>query len=85
MKKIMLLFAATLLSVSCLFASVPTPAPTGDNIKVEVISESEGEEFKECKIRIKGTYDGKEIDVTVTVEADNCAVAAGELLKAFAQ
>lgn len=36
---------------------------------------------KECKITIKGTYDGKVIDVNVTVQADNCAKAAGELLK----
>jgi len=40
---------------------------------------------RSCSIRIKGTYDGKPIDVTVTVEADNCAVAAGQLLKEFAK
>ncbi len=41
--------------------------------------------LKTCTIRINGTYDGKEIDVTITVEADNCAVAAGKLLKEFAK
>jgi hypothetical protein len=39
--------------------------------------------FKECDIKIKGTFDGKKIDLVVTVEADNCAVAAGDLLKTF--
>jgi antitoxin component YwqK of YwqJK toxin-antitoxin module len=39
--------------------------------------------FIPCDIRIKGTYNGKKIDVTVTVEADNCAKAAGALLKEF--
>ena len=54
-----------------------------DDLKMETISENS--EFKECRIRISGTYDGKKIDVTVTVEADNCATAAGDLLKAFAK
>ena len=35
-----------------------------------------------CTIRISGTYDSKEININITVEAENCAKAAGELLKA---
>ncbi|MCC1484422.1 hypothetical protein [Winogradskyella immobilis] len=38
--------------------------------------------FEECNIKIKGTFNGKPIDVVVTVEADDCAVAAGKVLKA---
>jgi hypothetical protein len=37
---------------------------------------------KECTVTIKGTYDGKPINVTVTFQADNCAEGAGKLLKA---
>lgn len=75
------MFAVCLFSVGSLLAS-PSPS-IADNVKVEILSEREVESFKECKIRISGTYNGKPLDVTITVEADNCAVAAGELLKSF--
>lgn len=39
--------------------------------------------LKPCPIKIQGTYDGKKIDIIVTVEANNCAKAAGALLKEF--
>lgn len=40
---------------------------------------------KTCTIRITGTYENKQIDVYVTVEAENCAEAAGSLLRAYAK
>jgi type 1 fimbria pilin len=81
MKKLVFLFAVCLFSTASLFA---TTSKTQENdIKVEILSVNEDD--KECNIRISGTYDGKKIDVTVTVEAENCAVAAGELLKAYAK
>jgi len=39
------------------------------------------EEVPTCHIVIKGSYDSKPIDVNVTIQADNCAKAAGQLLK----
>lgn len=36
---------------------------------------------KECTVTIKGTYDGKAIDIVVTFQADNCAEGAGKVLK----
>lgn len=36
-----------------------------------------------CTITIKGKYGDTPVDLTITVEADNCARAAGEFLKAF--
>ena len=82
MKKIVGVIAVFLFSTLSLFAA---PAAISENaVKVEILQESDVE-FKKCDIRISGTYDGKKIDVTVTVEADNCAVAAGELLKAYAK
>jgi hypothetical protein len=35
-----------------------------------------------CTITIKGTYNGTAVDISVTVQADNCAKAAAEVLKA---
>jgi len=82
MKKIVVVFAVCLFSTVSLLAA---PSVTvADKVDIEILTNNETE-FKECKIRISGTYDGKKIDVTVTVEADNCAVAAGELLKAYAK
>lgn len=54
-----------------------------DNNKILANEKSTEFDFKECPIKIKGTYDGKPIDITITVEAENCAVAAGALLKEF--
>ena len=48
-----------------------------------VTSVSEDLSPKSCTIRIKGEYGGTPIDVYVTVEADNCAEAAGTLLKTY--
>jgi hypothetical protein len=77
MKKVILLIAFVF--AANVFAS--------DNvIKIQKTSISEKLiDFKECVIKIKGTYGGEQIDVNVTVEADNCAVAAGKMLKAFAK
>jgi len=47
--------------------------------------DSFNKEFKESEIKIKGTFEGKKIDVVVTVEAENCAKAAGSLLKGFTE
>jgi hypothetical protein len=58
------------LSVSALFASPAVPV-------------SEELTPKSCTIRIKGDYGGTPIDVYVTVEAENCAEAAGTLLKTY--
>jgi hypothetical protein len=35
-----------------------------------------------CTIKIQGSYNNVPIDINVTVQADNCAKAAGELLRA---
>lgn len=36
-----------------------------------------------CTIKIQGTYDGKSVNLTVTVEAANCASAAADFLKTW--
>ncbi len=69
MKKTIVVLMVAALSVTGLFAS---PAPEGQD---ELVPQT-------CNIRIAGTYDSKEINITVSIEAENCAKAAGELLKA---
>jgi len=77
MKKIILL-------VAIVFATGTFASDNVVNLKTTLISEVLNDlDLKECDIKIKGTYGGEKIDVTVTVEADNCAVAAGKLLKSF--
>ncbi|WP_075341799.1 hypothetical protein [Tenacibaculum agarivorans] len=52
-----------------------------ENGLVNKIDTESIEDFKSCPVTIKGTYDGKEVDLVVTVEADDCAKAAGTMLK----
>ncbi|MFN7117957.1 MAG: hypothetical protein ACK4TA_14240 [Saprospiraceae bacterium] len=37
--------------------------------------------FEKCKLTVKGTVDGKSINVTLEFEADNCFKAYAEILK----
>lgn len=74
----MFVLMVTVCAVTCAFAG-----PVGSsNAEVGQLA---ADEPPTCTITVKGTYDGKEINVTVTVEADNCARAAGDMLKAFAK
>jgi hypothetical protein len=77
MKKLILLIAIVFTTSNFASNSVI------DNNKILANEKSTEFDFKPCPIKIKGTYDGKEINITVTVEAENCAKAAGELLKEF--
>lgn len=63
-----------------LFAA--TAAPSEANGTDNVITELQTDDIL-CSIRIRGTYDGKPVDLTVTVEAENCAKAAGEMLRSI--
>ena len=74
MKKLIFVVALSVCSMSVLFANTYGSS--------QYFAETPP---PQCTITIKGSYDGKPIDVTVTVTADNCARAAGELLKSFAQ
>lgn len=79
MKKLAFLFLAGFLSLSTVWAAPDLSSVSGIQVfQTDLAPET-------CTITIKGTYDGKQIDVTVTVTADNCARAAGDLLKAFAK
>lgn len=40
------------------------------------------DELPTCTVTIKGDIGGRPINVTTTFEAENCAKAAGEMLKA---
>lgn len=70
MKKTIVVLMVAALSVTGLFAS---PVTEGNAEALMPLT---------CNIRISGTYDSKPIDINVTIQADNCAKAAGELLKA---
>lgn len=65
------------------FASFSFSSPAKDAVDTNVVITENREDDILCSIRIRGTYDGKAVDVMVTVEAENCAKAAGEVLKAF--
>lgn len=71
MKKMIVVVMVATMSVTALFATPPA------------IPAVEEEAPRSCTIRIRGEYGGTPIDVNVTVEAENCAEAAGALLKAF--
>lgn len=77
MKKMIALLMMTICSVAVLPSTAmdvaDTKAATAETVVDDLL----------CNIRIKGSYDGRSVDVTVTVEAPNCAKAAGEVLKAF--
>lgn len=70
MKKMIVVMMVATLSVTGLFAT-----PSGESTMDEQVPQL-------CTINISGTYDKKEININVTIEAPNCAKAAGELLKA---
>lgn len=70
MKKTIVVLMVAALSVTGLFAS-----PVTESNQNEWVPQT-------CNIRITGTFDSKEININVSLEADNCAKAAGELLKA---
>jgi hypothetical protein len=70
MKKMIVVMMVATMSVTGLFAS-----PTVDFCPEELAPQL-------CTIKISGTYDKKEININITLEAQNCAKAAGELLKA---
>ncbi|MBL7850815.1 MAG: hypothetical protein JNN04_07935 [Cyclobacteriaceae bacterium] len=70
MKKTIVVMMVAAFSVTGLLAS-----PSVENGNSEMVP-------KLCTISIQGTYDNKQININVTVEAENCAVAAGQLLKA---
>jgi hypothetical protein len=72
MKKMIVVMMVAALSVTGTFA---TPS---------VDAGSEGMTPKSCTIRIKGDFNGDKVDIYVTVEADNCAEAAGAMLRAYA-
>jgi hypothetical protein len=65
------------------FASVTFSSPAKDVVDTNVVITEHRVDDTLCNIRIRGTYDGKAVDVMVTVEAENCATAAGELLRAI--
>lgn len=69
MKKMIVVMMVATLSVTGLFAT-----PVAESTKEELVPQ--------CTINISGTYDNKQININITVEATNCAKAAGELLKA---
>lgn len=68
MKKVVVVVMVAVFAVTGLFAAPQLEA-----------SENEA---PTCYITIKGTYDGKEVNVTVSLEAPDCAEAAGKVLKA---
>lgn len=70
MKKMIVMMMVVACTATGLFAS-----------PVAVTEAMESNEAPECTITIKGTYDGKVVNLTITVQADNCARAAGDLLK----
>jgi len=84
MKKVLLIIA--IIFTANTFASVKTANEKKVDLKenLEIIY-SFNKEFKECEIKIKGTFDGKKINVVVKVETENCAKAAGSLLKGFTE
>lgn len=71
MKKMIVMMMVVACTATGLFAS-----PVSSTTEAVVL-----EEAPECTITIKGTYDGKEVNLTVTLTADNCARAAGDLLR----
>ena len=50
-------------------------------IEKYVFSEEDETIFKTCTITIKGTVDGKKIDLKLTYEADDCAKGAVTIVK----
>jgi hypothetical protein len=49
----------------------------------ETQSSRSGSLVKSCHIVIKGTIDKKKVDIDITVDEDDCAAAAGRMLKEF--
>jgi len=58
-------------------AEVLRPLIEKMGINVEEIELLEEQRAKSCTVRIRGTIDGKEVDITITIEGKSCA----ELLK----
>lgn len=74
MKKIILLIAV-------LFTTSTFAIDNGTLVDKDLAIESILD-VKTCTIKIKGTFDGKKIDINITIDADDCATAAGKILKA---
>ncbi len=82
MKKLAFLFLAIVLSFSATWAA---PASNIASDAVAVVVTADEAAPKACTITIKGTIGKEPIDISVTVEADNCAVAAADFLKQMAK
>ncbi|MCC1484423.1 hypothetical protein [Winogradskyella immobilis] len=83
MKKLLLIFAV-IFSITASPINLESNSKVSEPIPVTVLDNSD---FKDCEIEIKGTYNGIEVDVVVTVEVGwlgSCAKAAGKLLSSFA-
>jgi hypothetical protein len=80
MKKHFLSAIAVLAFSTSTFANNATTIGKVSEAKIVKI-ETANETLKTCTITVKGTIDGKKIDIKVTVEADDCVDAAIEILK----
>ncbi|WP_116788960.1 hypothetical protein [Flavobacterium psychrotrophum] len=59
--------------------------PVNEKVLAEknIVSQVEAADvfYKDCKITVKGTVNGKEVNISVTVEANDCVDAAIKLIK----
>ena len=80
MKKIFVSVTSIMLFSVSSFANNATTISKVSEEKIVKI-ETSNEALKSCTITVKGTIDGKKIDIKVTLEADDCADAAIKVIK----
>ena len=80
MKKIFVSVTSIMLFSVSSFANNVTTISKVSEAKIVKI-ETANETLKTCTITVKGTIDGKKIDIKVTLEAADCADAAIKVLK----
>jgi hypothetical protein len=80
MKKIFVSVTSIMLFSLSSFANNATTIGKVSEAKIVKIKTA-NETLKTCTITVKGTIDGKKIDIKVTVEADDCVDAAIVILK----
>jgi len=49
-------------------------------VEIKILLLNEDEPAKECRMTVKGTIDGKEVDVVIVIEGQSCAEFFKELL-----
>lgn len=85
MKKIIFLFAfIAFTQVTLANANAKLVLEKVEN-SAELVVEHDYLDLKTCTVTIKGNIGGKPVDVTVTFEADNCAIGAAKFLKELAK